>query len=66
MICYQDEINSLKELLDSASLLELELNKKDDIIKQLNAQSGTKDALIESLDKRVNEIQKVNESYIEK
>jgi hypothetical protein len=44
----------------------LEINKKDDIIKQLNDQSGTKDALIESLDKRVNEIQKVNESYIEK
>jgi len=56
----------MKEALEAASLIEADLDKKEEYIKHLQSQIGTKDALIESLDKRVNETQKINDSYIEK
>ena len=52
--------------MEAANLIEEELGKKDDMINALNVQINTKDALIESLEKRVNEVKKINDTFIEK
>jgi archaellum component FlaC len=52
--------------MEAANLIEEEVGKKDDMINALNVQINTKDALIESLEKRVNEVKKINDTFIEK
>lgn len=59
-------MTNLKDALNEIQILDMELKQKDDIIKQLNDRVGTKDALVESLEKRIGETQKLNNDYIEK
>lgn len=59
-------MTNLKDALNEIQILDMELKQKDDTIKQLNDRVGTKDALVESLEKRIGETQKLNNDYIEK
>ena len=52
--------------LERAATFELDAERKQEQLVQLRAQMETRDALVDSLDKRVNELQKINDSYIEK
>ena len=62
----QEWVDGLKDALNEIQILDMELKQKDDIIKQLNDRVGTKDAMIESLEKRISQTQKLNNDYIEK
>jgi hypothetical protein len=59
-------VTNLKDALNEIQILDMELKQKDDIIKQLNDRVGTKDAMIELLEKRIGETQQLNNDYIEK
>lgn len=59
-------MTNLKDALNEIQILDMELKQKDDIIKQLNDRVGTKDAMIELLEKRIGETQQLNNDYIEK
>lgn len=63
---YQQEVSNMKEALNEIQILDMELKQKEELIKQIRAEIGTKDALIESLEKRFNETQKLNNDFIEK
>lgn len=59
-------MSHLKDALNEIQILDMELKQKDDIIKTLNDRVGTKDALVQSLEKRIAETQKLNNDYVEK
>ena len=66
LVVFKQELRDLKDALNEIQILDMELKQKDDIIKQLNDRVGTKDAMIESLEKRISQTQKLNNDYIEK
>jgi hypothetical protein len=66
IVVFKQELRDLKDALNEIQILDMELKQKDDIIKQLNDRVGTKDAMIESLEKRISQTQKLNNDYIEK